>query len=101
MVCSVTAQVSCTLFKHSRLEWMSDTKRMANHNDYRAVTARDLLLHNVTGGVEEAQCACTRNGLFTSFQYTNMLSGAQRRRYMNIAELIGNVNHFLLFRNGA
>ena len=65
---------------------------------YRAVAARDLLLCNVSGGIQEMQCACRRNGLFTLIQYANMLSGAQRRKYMNITELIGNVDHFLLFR---
>ena len=68
---------------------------------YRAVAARDLLLRNASCGVQEMQCACRRNGLFALFQYANMLSGAQRRRYMNKAELIGNVDHLLLFRNGA
>ena len=42
-------------------------------------------------------------GLLTLFQSANRLSGAQRRRYMNIAEVIhvGNVDQFLLLRNGA
>ena len=68
---------------------------------HREVAAGALLLHDVSGGVQEMQCACERNGLSTLFPWPNMLRGAQRRRYANIAELIGNVNHFLLFKNGA
>ena len=67
----------------------------------RAVAARDLSSRNVSSGVQETLRVCRPNGLFTLFQDANMLSGAQRRPYMNIAELIGNVDHFLLFRNGA
>ena len=51
-------------------------------------------MRNAPGGVQEMQSACRRNELFTLFQLENRLSGAQRRRYMNIAELIGNVDRF-------
>ena len=63
---------------------------------YRAVAAR-----YTSGGVQEMQCACRRNRLFTLFPYADKLSGAQRRRCTNVVELIGNVDRFLLIRNGA
>ena len=68
---------------------------------YKAVAARDLLLRNASGGVQEMQCACRLNRLFTLFPSADKLSGAQRRRYTNVVELIGNVDRFLLIRNGA
>ena len=91
-ICNILLISMCvTLFGCSLAKWLKK---------YRAVAARDLLLRNVSGGVQEMQSACRRNGLFALFQYANMLSFAQRRRYMTIAELIGNVDHLLLFRNG-
>ena len=68
---------------------------------YRAVAACDLLLRNTSVGVQEMQCACRQNGLFALFPYADKLNGAQRRRYTNIVELIGNVDRFLLIRIGA
>ena len=84
----------------SRLYFLTQQVTLTQITD-RAVAAQDFLLRNASGGVQEMQCACRRNGLFMLFQHANMLSGAQRRRYMNIAEHIGNIDRFLLFRNGA
>ena len=77
--------------------WCVEMQNLPN----RAVTAHDLLLPSASSGVQEMQCTCRRNGLFTLFPYADKLSGAQRRRYMNMVELIGNVDRFLLIRNGA
>ena len=39
--------------------------------------AGDFLLRNASGGVQEVQCACRRNGLFTVFRYADKLRPLQ------------------------